>query len=136
MRGRYRPIFQGEDAKRPPIAPQASVQTGDFGMSTQHRFTRLTRAAALSLALALPAASAALAQEAAQAPAGGWYATIGNPHPELPGFAKIARSENRVYADVYDPHPELTRGEGVLATNGSGAPLQPQTQTGEVSQSK
>lgn len=108
-------------------------------MSTHLRFIGLGRAAALSLALALPAASAALAQEAVQAPADGWYASIGNPHPELQGFPKIARSGNRIYANVYDPHPELTvPPEGVYATSGSGAPLQAQTQTpaGQISESK
>ncbi|HXZ01927.1 MAG TPA: hypothetical protein VEI03_18175 [Stellaceae bacterium] len=106
-------------------------------MSTKFHFARLGYAAALSLALALPAASAALAQETAQAPAGGWYASIGNPHPELAGFAKIARSENRIYANVFDPHPELVvPPEGVYATNGSGAPLQAPTQTGQLSESK
>jgi hypothetical protein len=106
-------------------------------MSTQNRFTGLARVAVLSLALAVPAASAALAQDTAQAPAGGWYANINNPHPELQGFPKIARTDNRIYANVQSPHPELTPGIGVLATNGSGAPLQAQTSgAGQLSQSK
>ncbi len=106
-------------------------------MSTQNCFTGLARVAALSLALVAPAASTALAQEATQAPAGGWYANINNPHPELAGFPKIARADNQVYANVFSPHPELTPGIGVLATNGSGAPLQAQTSgAGQLSQSK
>jgi hypothetical protein len=53
----------------------------------------------------------------------GYYASIGNPHPELPGFAKIRPSDVRIYANVFDPHPEITMpGVGVFATNGGGAP--------------
>lgn len=48
------------------------------------------------------------------------------------GLPKILRSDNGVYADVYDPHPELAvPPEGVYATKGGGAPLQAQTPTGE-----
>ena len=65
---------------------------------------QLTRVVTLSLALAFPAASAALAQQTVQPPPGGWYASVDNPHPELPGFAKISRSENRYYALTNDPH--------------------------------
>ena len=67
---------------------------------------QLARAATLSLALALGAALAACVpqQQAAQPPAGGWYASVDNPHPELPGFPKTARSENRYYALTNDPH--------------------------------
>lgn len=109
---------------------------GEIYMSTRNRFTGLARAGALSLALALPAASAALAQDATQAPAGGWYANINNPHPELSGFPKIARSDNLMYANTNDPHPEINRRDAgvAFATNGSGAPLQAQAGAGQLSE--
>ena len=54
-----------------------------------------------------------------------YYASIDNPHPELPGFSKVTRSDVRIYANVFDPHPEITMpGAGVFATSGSGAPIQ------------
>jgi hypothetical protein len=91
-------------------------------MSTPKNLQRGVRAAALALAFALPAASVALAQDATEAPAGGWYANINNPHPELPGFPKIARADNKIYANLSQPHPEITEaGAGVFATTGSGA---------------
>jgi hypothetical protein len=94
-------------------------------MSTQNNLKRAVRVAALTLALAVPAATVALAEDAAQAPAGGWYANINNPHPELPGFPKVARADNKIYANISQPHPEITEaGAGVFATTGSGAPLQ------------
>jgi hypothetical protein len=62
-----------------------------------------------------------------------YYASIGNPHPELPGFPKISRSDNRIYANVFDPHPEITMPRaGVFASTGSGAPVQPQTSQAQV----
>ncbi len=104
-------------------------------MSTQNNLKRVARVAVLSLALAVPAVSAALAQDVAQAPPGGWYANIYNPHPEISGFPKIARANNKIYANDWDRHPEITeQGAGVFATAGSGAPLQPQAP--QVSESK
>jgi hypothetical protein len=59
-----------------------------------------------------------------------YYASIGNPHPELPGFPKISRSDNKIYANVFDPHPEITMPHaGLFATTGSGAPYQQRTET-------
>jgi hypothetical protein len=53
----------------------------------------------------------------------------------LPGFAKISRSDNKIYANVFDPHPEITMPHaGVFATTGSGAPYQPSTSQAAVSQ--
>jgi hypothetical protein len=64
-----------------------------------------------------------------------YYASIGNPHPELPGFPKIARSDVRIYANVFDPHPEITMpGAGVFATSGSGAPIQTDAVRAKLSQ--
>jgi hypothetical protein len=104
-------------------------------MFTQIFLKRFARVATLSLALAVPAATAALADDAVQAPSGGWYATIDNPHPELQGFPKIARSDNKIYANDWDRHPEITeQGAGVFANSGSGAPQQ--SQVPQVSQSK
>jgi hypothetical protein len=67
---------------------------------------------------------------------GPYYASIGNPHPELPGFPKIARSDVRIYANVFDPHPEITMPDaGVFATTGGGAPYKPSTTQALVPQS-
>lgn len=94
-------------------------------MSIQIGFKALARAATLALALAVPAASAALAQNVQQPPPGGWYANLNNPHPEIAGFPKIARADNKIYANLSQPRPEITeQGAGVFATNGSGAPFQ------------
>jgi len=63
-----------------------------------------------------------------------YYASIYNPHPELPGFAKISRSDNKIYANVFDPHPEITMPHaGVFATTGGGAPYQPNASQAAVS---
>ena len=76
---------------------------------------------ALSAGIALLSAPA-FAQSAAPSD---YYASIGNPHPELPGFPKIKRSDNKIYANVFDPRPEITMpNAGVFATTGSGAPYQ------------
>jgi hypothetical protein len=92
-------------------------------MSDKHRFSRAA-IVALSAGFVL-AGAPAFAQSADRSD---YYASIGNPHPELPGFPKIRRSDNRIYANIFDPHPEITMpGAGVFATTGSGAPLQPQT---------
>jgi hypothetical protein len=87
---------------------------------------RLSHTAIVALSLGIALASApAFAQSADRSD---YYASIGNPHPELPGFPKISRSDNRIYANVFDPHPEITMPRaGVFATTGSGAPSQPQT---------
>jgi hypothetical protein len=90
------------------------------------------RLAALSLAFALLAACGS-SQSASQGP---YYATISNPHPELPGFPKIARSDVRIYANLFDPHPEITMPHaGVFATGGSGAPAQPPAVRANLSES-
>jgi len=87
--------------------------------------------AALAVGLALVGAPA-FAQSANQSD---YYASISNPHPELPGFPKIRRSDNRIYANVFDPRPEITMPHaGVFATNGSGAPYQPGTSQAAVPQ--
>jgi hypothetical protein len=87
--------------------------------------------AALAVGLAL-AAAPAFAQPANPSD---YYASIGNPHPELPGFAKIKRSDNRIYANVFDPRPEITMPQaGVFATSGSGAPYRPSTTQAAVPQ--
>jgi hypothetical protein len=96
-------------------------------MSYQTQLHRTVRVAALSLGLALLGLPA-FAQDAAQSDYSDYYASIGNPHPELPGFPKIRRSDNRIYANVFDPHPEITMPHaGVFATTGSGAPYQGNT---------
>jgi hypothetical protein len=90
------------------------------------------RLAALSLALALLAGCGS-SQSASNGP---YYATMGNPHPELQGFPKIARSDVRIYANLFDPHPEITMpNAGVFATTGSGAPAQPQAVRAKLSDS-
>ena len=90
-----------------------------------HKY-RLSRAAIVALSAGFVLAGApTFAQSADRSD---YYASIGNPHPELPGFPKILRSGNRIYANVFDPHPEITMPRaGVFATTGSGAPYQPQT---------
>jgi len=70
-------------------------------MSYQTQLHRTVRVAALSLGLALLGLPA-FAQDAAQSDYSDYYASIGNPHPELPGFPKIRRSDNRIYANVFD----------------------------------
>jgi hypothetical protein len=99
-------------------------------MSYKHH---LGRAAILAVSLGLALASApAFAQSADRSD---YYASIGNPHPELSGFPKISRSENRIYANVFDPRPEITMPHaGVLATTGGGAPAQPKTSQAAVPQ--
>ena len=84
----------------------------------------LTRAGIVALSVGFAHLSApTFAQSADRSD---YYASIYNPHPELPGFAKISRSENKIYANVFDPHPEITMPHaGVFATTGSGAPYQP-----------
>ena len=99
-------------------------------MSHKHRLSRAAMVA-LSVVLAF-AAAPAFAQSTDRSD---YYASIGNPHPELPGFPKIRRSDNRIYANVFDPHPEITMPHaGVLATTGSGAPTQPPTSQAQVQQ--
>jgi hypothetical protein len=91
------------------------------------------RLAAPSLAFALLAGCGS-AQSASNGP---YYATISNPHPELPGFPKIAGSDVRIYANLFDPHPEITMSNaGVFATTGSGAPAQPQAVRANLSDSE
>ena len=99
-------------------------------MSYKHR---LSRAAIAALSLGFAFASApAFAQSADRSD---YYASIGNPHPELPGFPQIRRSDNRIYANVFDPHPEITMPRaGVFATTGGGAPSQPQTSRAQAQQ--
>jgi hypothetical protein len=100
-------------------------------MSYKHRLSGAA-IAALSLGFAL-ATGPAFAQSADRSDY--YYASIGNPHPELPGFPKIRRSDNRIYANVFDPHPEITMPHaGVFATTGSGAPAQPQTSEAQAPQ--
>lgn len=90
-------------------------------MSYKISFTRRACIAALSTGIALSSAPG-FAQSADRSD---YYASIGNPHPELPGFPKIERSDNKIYANVFDPHPEITMpNAGVFATTGSGAPYQ------------
>jgi len=93
----------------------------------------LSRAAIVALSLGFALANGpAFAQSGDRSD---YYASIGNPHPELPGFPKIRRSDNRIYANVFDPHPEITMPHaGVFATTGSGAPAQPQTSQAQVPQ--
>ena len=94
---------------------------------------RLSRGAIVALSLGFALANGpAFAQSADPSD---YYASIGNPHPELPGFPKIRRSDNRIYANVFDPHPEITMPHaGVFATTGSGAPAQRQTSQAQVPQ--
>ncbi len=94
---------------------------------------RLGRAAIAAVSLGFAVVSApAFAQSADRSD---YYASVGNPHPELPGFPKIRRSENRIYANVFDPRPEITMPRaGVFATTGSGAPYQPKTSQAAVPQ--
>lgn len=90
-------------------------------MSYKISFTRIARLAALSAGMALSSAPG-FAQSANQSD---YYASIGNPHPELPGFPKIKRSDNKIYANIFDPRPEITMpNAGAFATTGSGAPYQ------------
>jgi hypothetical protein len=97
-------------------------------MSYKHRLARAT-IVAISLGFAL-ANAPAFAQSADRS---GYYASIGNPHPELPGFPKISRADNRIYANVFDPHPEITMPHaGIFAAAGSGAPSQPRTSQAAV----
>src|SRR5215467_10504949 len=99
-------------------------------MSYKHRLSR-AGIVALSLSLALLSAPT-FAQSADRSD---YYASIGNPHPELPGFPKISRSDNKIYANVFDPHPEITMPHaGVFATTGSGAPARPRTSQAQVPQ--
>jgi hypothetical protein len=56
------------------------------------------RTALLAAALVIPAASAFAGEQ--------YYANVTNPVPELSG-QKIMRSEVRVIANAYYPHPEL-----------------------------
>ena len=101
-------------------------------MSLKHRLNSAA-IVALSLGFVL-AGTPAFAQSADRFD---YYASIGNPHPELPGFPKISRSDNRIYANVFDPHPEITMPRaGVFATTGSGAPSQPETSQAQVPQPK
>jgi hypothetical protein len=97
-------------------------------MSYKHHLGRAA-IVAVSLGFALPIAPV-FAQSADRSD---YYASIGNPHPELPGFPKIARSENRIYANVFDPRPEITMPHaGVFATSGGGAPAPPKTNQAAV----
>ena len=99
-------------------------------MSHKNRLSR-SGIVALSLGLALSSAPS-FAQSADRSE---YYASIYNPHPELPGFAKISRSDNKIYANVFDPHPEITMPHaGVFATTGGGAPYQPNTSQAAASQ--
>ena len=99
-------------------------------MSIKHR---LGRAAIAAVSLGFAVASVpAFAQSADRLD---YYASIGNPHPELPGFPKISRSDNRIYANVFDPHPEINMPHaGRFAVTGSGAPVQPKTSQAQVPQ--
>jgi hypothetical protein len=100
-------------------------------MSYKSGLSRKARVAALSLGIALLSAPA-FAQNVDQSD---YYASIGNPHPELPGFPKIRRSDNRIYANVFDPRPEITTPRaGVFATTGSGASYRPSTSQAAVPQ--
>jgi hypothetical protein len=90
-------------------------------MSHKNSATYGARIVALSVAIALSSV-AAFAQSADRSD---YYASIGNPHPELPGFPKIKRSDNKIYANIFDPRPEITMpSAGVFATTGHGAPYQ------------
>ena len=94
---------------------------------------RLSRAGIVALSLGFAMLSACSATQSADQ--SDYYASIYNPHPELPGFAKISRSDNKIYANVFDPHPEITMPHaGVFATTGGGAPYQPNTSQAAVSQ--
>ena len=100
-------------------------------MSYKNLVTPGTCIAVLSAAIAVSSAPA-FAQSAVQSD---YYASIGNPHPELPGFPKIRRSDNKIYANVFDPRPEITMpNAGVFATTGSGAPYQPNKSQAAVAQ--
>ena len=102
-------------------------------MSFKISFTRIACFAALSVGITLSSAPG-FAQSANQSD---YYASIGNPHPELPGFPKIKRSDNKIYANVFDPRPEITMpNAGVFATTGSGAPYQPDKIQAAVPQSQ
>ena len=86
------------------------------------------------VALSLGFAQLSACSVAQSADHSGYYASIGNPHPELPGFPKISRSDNKIYANVFDPHPEITMPHaGVFATTGGGAPYPPNTSQAAVS---
>jgi hypothetical protein len=112
--------------------PEVASEQGVRLMSYNTRLSRKARIAALSLGLALFVAPA-FAQHADQSD---YYASIGNPHPELPGFPKIKRSDNRIYANVFDPRPEITMPHaGVFATTGGGATYKPSTTQALVPQS-
>ena len=88
-------------------------------MSYKHR---LSRAAVVALSLGFALASApAFAQSADRSD---YYATIGNPHPELPGFPKISRSDNRLPLDAMLHHQpragDVPRREGETGNNDQG----------------
>jgi len=93
---------------------------------------RLSRAGIVALSLGFAMLSACSTAQSADH--SDYYASIGNPHPELPGFPKISRADNKIYANVFDPHPEITMPHaGVFATTGGGAPYQPNASQAAVS---
>ena len=88
-------------------------------MSHKKHLSR-TAIAALFLGFALVTASA-FAQSADRSD---YYASITNPHPELPGFPKISRSDNRLPLDAMLHHQpraaDVARREGETGNNDQG----------------
>jgi len=79
----------------------------------------LSRAAIVALSLGFALLNApAFAQSADRSD---YYASITNPHPELPGFPKISRSDNRLPLDAMLHHQpraaDVARREGETGNN-------------------